>query len=740
MGTFSAKVDLHLHSRASSLQTAWYNRLFNCPESFTDPKEIYKRLKSRGMSFITITDHDTIDGVLEIADQPEVFISCEYTVSVPEEHAKIHVLVFGLDEGHHQDLLKIRDNLYDFVSYLRDRDLAFSLAHPLYSVEGTKITKSLVERMVLLFDTWEGINGTRGDGVRYVEETIARHYAGWEIIYDLANKYNIEPLRQRDRISFTAGSDDHGGLDVGRTWTAVDDAKTIEDFLQGIKEGRTKIGTESLGEERILRTLLRIAFEYAKNKNYLPTEVATVLDFTFKNPDHALALGLVESILGEDVSDRSFREIIKNLPQLTLAKLWRNSSPKNLGEVFLALLVHAISALVKYAQKREEERIKRLAQSLGLINGKPPKVAYIVDTYPYVNGVSRSSEIIREIAFKYDLPVYLLICHSEKIEAERLFRLQPLFEIPTPFYEEMKLGIPNLMEMLELLENKGFTQIHIATPGPLGILGLVAGKILGLKITSTYHTDLPTYARVYTLDEEVENMVWKVMKMITNLTDRFFVPSDYYRNLLISKGINPEKLNVFRRGVDTSTFSPKWRDRTYLKWHYGIGEDCQVVLYVGRVSEEKNLDTFLYVANKLPKTAFVIVGDGPYRKNLEDKAPENVYFLGYKGGEDLSKIYASADIFLFPSETETYGLAVLEAMASGLPVVVSNKGATKEHVIDEVNGFIAEDPEDFLLKISHLLHNKDMRIRMGERARESIQGLDLIESYKAYLHAIMAPG
>jgi len=172
MGNYLAKADLHLHSKASNLPGGWFSQLINCPESFTEPQEIYKRLKERGMTYITITDHNTIDGVLEIAHLPEVFVSCEYTVSFPEEKAKIHVLVYGIDEKIHQDLMKLRENVYEFVKYLKQKDIAHSLAHPLYPVQDTKITKSLVEKFVLLFDNWEIINGTRGEGLKLLKKSL----------------------------------------------------------------------------------------------------------------------------------------------------------------------------------------------------------------------------------------------------------------------------------------------------------------------------------------------------------------------------------------------------------------------------------------------------------------------------------------------------------------------------------------------------------------------------------------
>lgn len=736
MGNFLVRADLHLHSSASGSQTAWYNRLFRCPESFTDPKEIYNKLKSQGIDFITITDHDTIDGVLEIADRPEVFISCEYTVEFPEEKAKVHILVYGLSEREHEDLIRLKENVYEFVGYLKERDLAHSLAHPLYSVEGTKITERLIEKMVLLFDTWEGINGTRGDGVRYIEEAIAKVFEGWENIYRLAEKHGITPLRRREKISFTAGSDDHGGLDVGRTWTAVENAKTVEEFLQALKEGKTKVGTETLGEDRILKTILRVAFEYGKGKNYIPSEVAYLLDYTFKNPHSHMAYSLIEAFLGEEISEKNFREVIKTLPALSLAKFWKNPNPKHLGEVFLGLGIHLLTALIKYAQKSEEERIKRLAQRLKIVNGRSPKEAYLVDTYPHVNGVSRSSEIIRDLSSKYDFPIYLFICSGERIEADKLIRLEPLFEIPTPFYEEIKLGVPNLMELIEILERKAFTQVHVATPGPLGLAGLLAGKILGLKITSTYHTDLPTYAKIYTLDEQVELLVWRIMKIIANLTDQFFVPSKYYQDLLIEKGVSRNKVKVFRRGVDTTIFSPVWRDRSYWEKTLGVSVEHPIVLYVGRISREKNLDTLNELAFAFGEASFVVVGEGPYRKELEAKASPNVYFLGYKSGQELATIYASADIFLFPSETETYGLVVLEAMASGLPVIVSSQGAAKEHILEGVCGYVANSFEDYKKALSLLLRDKALKEEMGAKARLKAMELDLIKTYQDYINSI----
>ncbi len=296
MENYLAKADLHLHSKASNQPGGWFSQLIGCPESYAEPKEIYNRLKERGMSFVTITDHNTIDGVLEIAHHKDVFISCEYTVEFPNEPVTVHILVYGLDENMHKDLMLLRENVYDFVRYLRNKNVAYSLAHPLYSVKNSKITRSTIEKFVLLFDNWEVINGTRGDKVRYIEESIARAYDGWDKIHELENKYGIKSLRTRPFISFTAGSDDHSGMDVGRTWTAAP-AKSVGEYLRALKEGKTQVDTEDLGDERLINMVSRVAYSYITNKYKLPKDIKEILDYVFMHSNSLKSEMIIRHIL-----------------------------------------------------------------------------------------------------------------------------------------------------------------------------------------------------------------------------------------------------------------------------------------------------------------------------------------------------------------------------------------------------------------------------------------------------------
>ncbi|RMH00817.1 MAG: glycosyltransferase family 1 protein, partial [Aquificota bacterium] len=358
--------------------------------------------------------------------------------------------------------------------------------------------------------------------------------------------------------------------------------------------------------------------------------------------------------------------------------------------------------------------------------------AYFTDTYKELNGVARTANIMKTIALEEDLPFHFFVCSRERVREENLTSLKPLIEFPTPFYEELRMGVPDFKELVEELERGGFTGVHVSTPGPLGLMAFLAGKLLGLRVTFAFHTDIPTYARVYTGDEELEGFLWKAFVLLANSSDRFFVPSEYYRRLFLSKGVEPSRISLFRRGVDTELFSPYKREENF--WNDRLGRRVKrVILYVGRVAKEKNLETFFYVAKSFPEETFVVVGDGPYREELERVKPRNVHFVGYLRGEELAKAYASSYVFLFPSETETYAQVVLEAMASGLPVVVSSKGAANEHVEDGLNGFIATRKEDFVNRLSLLLEDEPLRNRMATEALYKAKSLELRKTYTEYM-------
>lgn len=712
----------------------WLSALLGCPESYADPLRIYHLLKERGMSFVTITDHNTIEGVLEIAHMKDVFLGCEYTVMFPEEKAKVHVLVYGFEENDHHELMKLRENIYEFVRYLKAKNIPHALAHPLYGVQDTKLNKRLVEKFVLLFDNWEVINGTRSPAIPQWEIELAERFSGWDKIYALAEKHGVEPLRNRDFIAFVAGSDDHGGMDVGRTYTEAE-ANSKEDFLKALLEGRTQVRTEPLGEERLINMTGKVTYTFVKRNYSLSEEVKNLLDYVFMDSnDPIMALLMRHLVKGSFQRHRLPAELIRRLPFLTLDNLLKNPSSATLGNFVLALLSQIYYLSIIYLQRKEERRALDVIKGFGVPVTREVKLAYVTDTYEEINGVARTAALVRQIAQEENIPLDVITVGDNHRKDPKLVTLQEFYRFSLPYYRDFPIRVPAPVDVFRKL--KDYTHLHVATPGPLGVLALVAAKVLGMRTSFAFHTDIPAYARIYTGDPQLEEFLWSLMVYMCNACDRIFVPSKYYRDLLVSKGVEEAKIRIFERGVDTELFSPYKRQENF--WQkLGIKVHGKVILYVGRVSKEKNLDTFVEVAKTFPQHTFVVVGDGPYRQQLEENKPQNLHLVGYLVGEDLATAYASADIFLFPSETETYGQVVLEAMASGLPVVVSGRGGAGERVTDGLNGFVAFSFQDYIQKLEMLLKDHQLRERIGNRAYQHALSMNLRETYLKYIDNLL---
>ena len=258
----------------------------------------------------------------------------------------------------------------------------------------------------------------------------------------------------------------------------------------------------------------------------------------------------------------------------------------------------------------------------------------------------------------------------------------PIGEFELPEYELQKLSFPPILQMLDYIQRERFTEIIISTPGPVGLTALLAAKMLNLQTSGIYHTDFPQYIRILTEDSFLESVAWGYMHWFYGQLDTVFVNSEEYRQSWIKRGFDPEKLKILPRGLDTELFHPGRHDSGFFE-KFGASNGDVRLLYVGRISREKDLDLLADAYRRLRKEGLpvqlFVVGHGPYSDALEKSLPEAV-FTGYLSGKDLATAYASADIFVFPSTTDTFGNVILEAHASGLPVVVSDSGGPKELV------------------------------------------------------------
>ena len=304
-------------------------------------------------------------------------------------------------------------------------------------------------------------------------------------------------------------------------------------------------------------------------------------------------------------------------------------------------------------------------------------------------------------------------------------QFQAVGDFVLPEYPELKLSFPPILDVLNYVEKEGITRIHVSTPGTVGLLGLLIARLMNIPVAGTYHTDIPQYVRSLTNDEFLEQAAWSYMIWFYNQMEEVLVPSNGTREQLLSHGLPLEKMKPLPRWVDTELFSPDKRIERY--WLERGLSGRTILLYVGRVSREKGLDllveSFCRLIDEGAELCLAVVGDGPYRTEMEQAlAGYPALFSGYLQGEELQIAYASADLFVFPSATDTFGNVVLEAQASGLPVIVSDAGGPRELMVSGETGmlFRAGEPDALTSVIRSMTANHLILSLMGESARSFV--------------------
>lgn len=248
-----------------------------------------------------------------------------------------------------------------------------------------------------------------------------------------------------------------------------------------------------------------------------------------------------------------------------------------------------------------------------------------------------------------------------------------------------------------------------------------------IPISGTYHTSLPQYTSHLTGDALMEETMWKYSTWYYNQMEKIYVPSKATGAELMAKGIAAAKISVYRRGVDIERFHPSKRNG-FFKNKFNLPDIKLKLLYVGRVSKEKNLQDLVaatkYLFSVRRDFHLNIVGGGPYLDEMKkDMASLPVTFCGYLNGEELAQAYASSDIFIFPSATDTFGNVVLEAQASGVPVIVTDSGGPQENILHRQTGFIfpAGNIEVFTRTLLDLMENPRLLHQMKQNARSYME-------------------
>ncbi|MEY2545056.1 MAG: hypothetical protein QOG48_173 [Verrucomicrobiota bacterium] len=775
-----SKCDLHIHSRFSARSEEWLFRRFDFPDSYSDPRELYRQLRERGMDFVTITDHDTIEGCLTIADLPNTFASEQVTTYFPGDPCKIHILVWGISEAQHAAIVDLRENIFDLQRYLQTQHIVHAVAHPLYSING-KLTSSHLERLILLFKRFEAINGLRDALLSDLAQELLGNLTPEKIdIY--ANKHDLWPTHPEPwKKIFVAGSDDHGGQFVASAFTETPRARSTTEFLARIRDGacepRGKGGTplqlshgfyntlsafiqdrlpEKLGPTGKLIEQMFSRFMEGRDPTELSLKdkatvfaqgVATGKIFEMMKPANmslwkelSTQFQQAEAKADEAIEPERKTFLMANTVAEQLAFRLFNKFVQQLGSGNVVEGMQAVSAVVPilvmlapyiYGFHSQAPSRKWLREVFREMTGAIPtalqnnKRAWFTDTLEDVNGVATTIHKMTAAGAAAGKDLTVVTSRSEcKIDNIPLKNFAPIGEFELPEYELQKLTFPPILQMLDYIQREGFSEIIISTPGPIGLTALLAAKLLNLQTSAIYHTDFPQYIRILTEDSFLESVAWSYMHWFYGQVDTVFVNSEEYRQSWIKRGFDEAKLKILPRGLDVDLFTPQRRDENFWRKFQPMNGEVRL-LYVGRVSKEKDLDVLASAYRKLrdeklPVKLFV-VGEGPYAQALAEILPE-ACFTGTLRGKELAIAYASADVFVFPSTTDTFGNVIIEAQASGVPVVVSDSGGPKELVQNEANGLVTKshDVEDFTAAVRRLVQDRQLRVRMGEQARASV--------------------
>ncbi|NCJ05985.1 glycosyltransferase [Synechococcales cyanobacterium C] len=291
---------------------------------------------------------------------------------------------------------------------------------------------------------------------------------------------------------------------------------------------------------------------------------------------------------------------------------------------------------------------------------------------------------------------------------------------PLPLYPELKLALPRPAVGATLSRFRP-DLVHVVNPAVLGLAGLYYSKLYRLPLVASYHTHLPHYLKYYGLGM-LEGVLWELLKAGHNQAQLNLCTSTAMVDELAAHGI--ERLALWQRGVDIETFQPQLASKE-MRSHLSQGHpEAPLLLYVGRLSPEKEIDRIKPILEAIPNARLALVGDGPYRQELERHfARTPTYFAGYMSGTTLGSAFASADAFIFPSRTETLGLVLLEAMAAGCPVVAARSGGIPDIVQNGVNGYLFDpaDPNGALKATQHLLNNAQTRETLRHNARQEAE-------------------
>jgi glycosyltransferase involved in cell wall biosynthesis/predicted metal-dependent phosphoesterase TrpH len=741
-----SRADMHVHSTASELSKLGIQRSLRLPECATPPEEVYELARRRGMDFVTITDHDTIAGVMTLADRPDTFISEELTVWFKGEPQAVHVLCYGITPDDHDWLQAHNDDVEACAAYLHEHEITAALAHPFYAVE-EPLTAGHRRRLAELFPIWETRNGSRAKELNLPAFVYIETHGGTAI----------------------GGSDDHAGIDIGRTFTETPRAATPEEFLAHVRAGRVGAhgaqGSAAKWTHAAISLAIRafVSSEGAGRPD--PAAVLKIIERVMREgdvrrgtaggdlgPEDARAL-LRAWLIGMDlgIDERNLLELLQE-GEISHPDLYRRG--RRIHERKLAAVVQEVVAMADGQDALDPQRaaldlfdacipaipyaaasafLGREKFKLTRSDGDRPRIALVADGLGGMHGVTHTIQQIRERG----VPGFEVEVIGTDADVDR--RLSAVAEIDIPFYRGLKIGIPSLPAIVDTLAEGRYDLVHVCAPGPAGLGAWLVARVMDVPLVGSYHTELALYTGLRTGEAKLEALATIGLATFYGSCDVVLSPSPATDQRLQGLGISEERIGRWDRGVDLERFDPALRDPDGLP-----GEIT--VLYAGRLTKEKGVDlladAFLAARARDPRLHLALAGGGPEEERLRERLGEHATFLGWLEGERLARAYASADVFLFASQTDTFGQVIVEAQASGLPVIAVAEGGPVSLIESEETGLLAPAHAGALTaELLRLTEDTLLRERLRRGALAAVRGRtweaaleQLASGYRSALH------
>lgn len=525
MHTKGSRIDLHVHSHHSRSAGDWILDKLQINECYTAPMTVYQIAKSRGMDFVTLTDHDTINGALELAHLPDFFISEEISAYFPHDRAKVHILAYGVNEAQHADIQKLRYNIYELVSYLRSQSIVHALAHPFFKM-GPVLTLEHIEQMLVMFNIFEVKNGGKQLVPENLVELIIQHLTA-EKIEELADKHRLEPFGAAPWIKGRiAGSDDHGGILISTPHTKTETAASTAELIAHIAAGRTLPIGHGGSPLAVAHGALAVTLQVAKSKraHFDPIKndlVWKLLENIFEERTQHGILTLAAALTttrikklfkrkkgksnykklfrsiakdkelqrllkGERTFDHEqnirFFQLVSRMTDELLAGMLKASGEGVKMNRLKTLLPLLVPYLVSFKTENADRPLMRQTARVFLPEEMqlPRKAAVFADHL--INDPEELDEVNsvleEELNDGFDLVHFSLLKEGEAAPDDDRVTFAPT----APLYRRLDLYLPPILQTAFELSEANCEIIYVHTFGPMGILGMLLGKLMDIPV------------------------------------------------------------------------------------------------------------------------------------------------------------------------------------------------------------------------------------------------------------------